>query len=325
MRIRTSFSGLLIALCLTGCAGLGAFIVNSLTALQNAPTVQKRISGKSFFELSKKDSKDTFFEAPGAPGFLCVVHNPGCGIVGNDGHDWFFVPAKQLPLLTQVIGVQFTAISPHGLPVTDPGGLGGQGSYGAKLVGGPQDGSQPLEIAWNNSCAGQYGAVDVWYRISFIVSTKQGVDLEDAAVDPGTTSTPPACAPADFIAAQTPPPPVVQLSGWEGVITACNPFNTPLSRTFTLKATRQPTSPNPASGTTMDETSTVNFPAGGLGSAPVRASFRTQQIYSPGTWTVTMAQVNALTGVLSLPAAVLPGVLGSPSFDFSNNGSCRAQ
>jgi len=59
----------------------------TLTANIRVTQYTKRISGIHFLDFDSKDSGDHFYENNG---FLLAVHDPGCGIKGNDGKDRFF-------------------------------------------------------------------------------------------------------------------------------------------------------------------------------------------------------------------------------------------
>ena len=105
--------GLLALLCasLSGCA-FGSFLQRDiLNAIGMAREKTVRISGETYFKLDRKDAKDG---VSSKNGYLCVVHDPGCGVSGNDGEDTFFL-ARPLPLLAKVMAVHFEAIPPDGM------------------------------------------------------------------------------------------------------------------------------------------------------------------------------------------------------------------
>jgi len=118
----------------------------------------------------------------------------------------------------------------------------------------------------------------------------------------------------------TPPPPSEVPSGWFGTVNVCNPGTT--SATLKLAAhIVPPASAGPAGQTTMTETDPVAFTL--LGNGVWHGSFHTQQIYKQGTWQITSAQVQGVTGVKTVwPTYTLPGSLGNPPLDFTG-GPCQ--
>ena len=84
------------------CEGQGnAWVTIKITHNRTAPAmITRRIAGEGYFTEYKPDRDDV---CSASNGFLLVTHNPGCGVVGNDGSDRFFISAnKSLP-----IGLQY--------------------------------------------------------------------------------------------------------------------------------------------------------------------------------------------------------------------------
>lgn len=115
----------------------------------------------------------------------------------------------------------------------------------------------------------------------------------------------------------TPPP--TQPSGFEGSVYVCKAFD--INSVLHLKASTSAT----ASGTnktSMSEDIPIVFSqqTGGTWSA----TFRTQQVYQPGTWSITSVTLDGNYGALSgLPLTQpLPGTVGQPVFDF-RGGPCN--
>jgi hypothetical protein len=312
-------------LSLDGCAGLGDFIVQALEGLGRQPTVQVRIAGTNYIEFDKKDSGDGFTPKDG---YLCVVHNPGCGIKGNDGEDKFFAPSKPLPLLAKLVKVEFVPYWPNGLG-SGGGGIGGWGSYSVDKRGWPQDPdpSQTVYVDWNNACQGTFAGKNVNYSVSFLVSMPAGTDLGETTFDP-TAQTNSPCQPAGSTPNAQPPTQAVPApSGFLGVVKLCNPTTTNVSGRLHLDGTCSAALPGAQGICTMNEdTATLNFPPGG--SAGSVASFSTALKYQQGTWKITNAKVTEqttgqlLASLPGLPITLqLPGSVGSPFLDFTG-GRC---
>ena len=309
-----------IGLTLVGCAGLGDFIVKSIEALGGQRTVQVRIAGTNYIQFDKKDAGDGYTPTNG---FMCVVHNPGCGIKGNDGEDKFFTPDKPLPLLAKLVKVEFTPYWPNGLGSGSAGGIGGWGSFSINQRGGPLDPSQSVYVDWSNACQGTFGGENLYYSVSFIVSTPAGTDLGEATSDP-TQQTESSCQPDGYT--RNPQPPTQDVpapSGFLGVVKVCNTTNTTASGKLHIEGACSAALPGAQGICMMNEDSQIplNFPPSGGGGS--QASFSTQQIYKQGTWKITNARVTGLTGQLpGLPATLqLPGGVGSPVLDFTG-GRC---
>jgi len=146
-------------------AGCGDLIVKALEAIGSAPVTEVRIAGSNFLTLSShKDSADRL---NADNGFLCVKHSPGCPIKGNDGLDDFFGVGKPLPLLAQIVGVDFM---PASGPV--PGDATGVGSFGTDLKTVSPDGQTATQVDWRNTCWGVAGGKDLYYRISFRIRVR---------------------------------------------------------------------------------------------------------------------------------------------------------
>jgi hypothetical protein len=302
----------MLAASLSGCDFID-WLVKAIEGIGDQPTVVVRVAGTSGFFLDAKDAKDG---SSSSQGWICVVHDPGCGVVGNDGTDRFF--ASGLPPLAKITGVSFQAIAPGGLPATT-GTATNVGSYGANLLPGPTDGSQPIRVNWSNTCNGStspYYAKPVFYAMSFIVSMKKGTDLGEQTFDPNATPAPPTCAPASFTT-----PPLGTTSGpsnFAGVVFVCNPglVKTSLIIKATLTA---PLNAGATGQTSMDESDPVTFAEVGLGIW--KATFATAPKYKPGSWTINAVQVSGITGPMANIKAELPGPPGSPALDFTG-GSC---
>jgi hypothetical protein len=57
----------------------------SITLIPKTTIIQ--ISGRNYFRLDKKDKMDRYMEIEN--NYLLVVHDPGCGVKGNEGNDYF--------------------------------------------------------------------------------------------------------------------------------------------------------------------------------------------------------------------------------------------
>jgi len=185
----------LIVLIFTGCKSCGDEIVKYVVAIASTPVVQKRIAGTNYISFARKDSKDSY---TAQNGFLCVTHNPGCSWFlssGNSGTDRFFDNNHPLPPGCKVDGVYFTQYWPKSICSSGSGGIGGWGSYGAKLDGG---GSYAYGVSWNNACQSDFGDKNLYYTISFIVSMPQGTDMGESVFDVNATTN--SCQPHDYIA-----------------------------------------------------------------------------------------------------------------------------
>lgn len=291
----------------TGCVDL---VLRSIVALDAAPITEVRISGVGFLSLDQKDSAD---QATAQDGFLCVRHGPGCGIVGNSGTDQFFGSGKPLPLLAQIVGVDYAPASP-----SVPGGLGGWGSSGSDARPGSADGQTATTVGWSNACQGARAGKDLYYSMSFRVRIRGDVSqLNEPAF--ATSYKAPACGDAPD---QTMPP-FPMASGLLGVVKYCNPSTQKASGTLILKGACSPAQSGSPFACDMNESIPITF-AGAQGIKPSESNFMTRQIYQPGGWTLSTMQVQGLTGPLqSQPLSLqLPGGPGSPVLDFSG-GACR--
>ena len=317
--MRTAFRGgsfLLLILVVMAACDLGDFIVRALIALGEAPVTEVRIAGTSFISFAKKDSKDGF---SASDGFMCVVHNPGCGIVGNSGTDQFFGPNKPLPILSQIVAVDFTPIAPPGMAPSATGGLGGWGSFGAEETNGSADGQTATSVSWNNACQGSYAGKNLFYRMSFRVRVRGDLaQLNEPTFDPSAT---PTATCGDGQAMPLPAKPMA--SGFLGVVKVCNPGTQQTSGTLILTAACNPAQAGAPFACTMNESIPISF-LPSAGGQPSSTSFMTKQVYQQGAWTISKAQVQGLTGLLpGLPLNVqVPGGVGTPVLDFSG-GSCR--
>ena len=301
-----------VAVVIAGCP-LGTFIVNGLVALGEAPVTEVRIAGSNFITLDTKANGTDSFSS--ANGYLCVVHHPGCGIVGNQGTDVYFGDQKPLPLLVQTVQTNYTAIGPSA-----GGGIGGWGSYGTNLQVGSGDGTVPTTVSWNNACQGVYAGKDLYYRMSFVVRVRGNVaQLNEQTFDPSATPTAPCGdSPAGGGGGGGPPMP----SGWLGVAKYCNVGTQQANGTLVIKATLNSALSGATGSSTMSESIPIGFaPSGSL---PSSTNFMTKQMYKQGTWTITSAQIQGLTGPLPgqpLNNVQLPGGPGTPVLDFSG-GNC---
>ena len=290
-------------------AGCGDIIIQALVALQQAPITEVRVAGSSFLTLSSKtDSADRH---SAENGFLCVKHSPGCGITGNSGLDDFFGPGKPLPLLAQIVGVDFM---PASAPVA--AGIGGYGSFGADLKTVFPDGQTATQVDWRNACQGVAAGKDLYYRISFRVRIRgDASQLGEQTVDPTAT---PTAACGDM--PTTPPPSAPIASGLLGIVKYCNPTPQVASGTLMLMGSCSPAQPGAMFSCTMNEMIPVTFqPAGG--GQPSSTNFMTKQIYQQGSWTLATAKVEGLTSAKGPLTIQVPGGLGTPVLDFTT-GSC---
>lgn len=146
---------------------------------ESTPEKHYRISGLSYLKLAKGDPTDQAIPQNG--GYLCVVHNPGCG-VGEDGKDTFFA-IRQLPPFATLEGFDFDAIPPAGMAPSFPGGPAGDGSFDTVLQPGTHDGLATLRVTWHNACVGPYAGKPAIYRVSLRVKTKGDIDLGDDKFD----------------------------------------------------------------------------------------------------------------------------------------------
>jgi len=146
---------------------------------EGTPDKHVRISGQSYLKLSKGDPTDK--ADPQNGGYLCVIHNPGCG-VGEDGEDTFFA-IKQLPPFTTLEGFDFDPIPPTGMSSSFSGGPAGDGSFDTVLQPGTKDGLATLRVTWHNACVGPYAGKAAIYRVSLRVKTKGFIELGDRQFD----------------------------------------------------------------------------------------------------------------------------------------------
>lgn len=145
--------------------------------------VDVRIAGVRFMKLTKGDPLDGFYEKNGG---LCVVHRPGCGVVGNDGQDNFFGELP-LPAGATLLNYRFQPQWPEGLTAVDRGGWGSQGSYGARVISRGLE--LPLVVRWENTCQGRWQTLPVAYDISFVVRIPDGMDLGEPTSSPDALNT----------------------------------------------------------------------------------------------------------------------------------------
>ncbi|MEP7074546.1 MAG: hypothetical protein ABI878_01945 [Acidobacteriota bacterium] len=195
MRV-TRYLLLLVIAFSTSCDGCAKEIIKWAEAIGGLTYVHKRISGKQYLSFASGDSKDAYSSKNG---YMCVVHNPGCGWFlssGNNGGDKFFGDGKDLPPGVKVEGAYFHQYWPVGI-TADPGGnIFGTGSYGSEISGG---GSYPYTVNWKNTCWQDYGGKNLNYTVSFIVSMPEGTDLGEETFDDGP-STSDSCLPENYVA-----------------------------------------------------------------------------------------------------------------------------
>jgi hypothetical protein len=173
--------------------------------------VLMRISGTSYIEFAYGDPKDTY---RAADGFLHVSHDPGCGIMGNNGDDVFFTVRHDLPFWATLEKVEFQQFWPKERK-PDAGG----GSYLTRLetVKLPVNRRDPprtgplAKVHWENSCNGPYNNRTNEYVISFIVSVpaelvKASVSIGEPMFDPKQMSISSIQPPKGY--GLTPPPPL---------------------------------------------------------------------------------------------------------------------
>ncbi len=139
-------------------------------------TVQSRIAGSQYMHLDRPDSGDG---ASAYNGVLFVTHNPGCGIVGNDGLDRYFdLAGKSLPAGCNVEAIELAQFWPTQRGYDSPWSwLDDAGSYNTA----EQDSG--YGIRWHNACTGAYGGKNLIYIISFIISRPSNVDLGEPEFD----------------------------------------------------------------------------------------------------------------------------------------------
>lgn len=272
----------------------------------------------NYIEFDKKDSGDGFTNKDG---FLCVIHNPGCGITGNNGEDKFFSLNKQLPATAKLEKVEFTPFWPAGLGPGSGGTIGGWGSFGMQQKGGPTDPSQTVLVDWNNACQGTFAGRNLDYSVSFIVSVPHGMDLGEQTFDPAQQTESSCKFDGTTTDTETPKTPGVNSSGLSGTVRICNAGIDGTNGTLHLEGALT-TAVSGAQGTDkMKEDIPLQFqPSGSAGSV---TPFSTQQIYKQGTWQITSAKVVGLTGAYpNLPFTTqLPGGPGSTNLDFTG-GRC---
>jgi len=128
------------------------------------PTVIVRISGTTYSHIAEPDKDDN---ASANNGYLCVLHDPGCGWWGNDGKDKYFAQ-KQLPAGAELVGVDFIQYWPLGVDSASGSGaftwLNSSGSYFAHLN---QDNPAQPYVKWNNTCWAGFGGKNLRYSVSF--------------------------------------------------------------------------------------------------------------------------------------------------------------
>lgn len=152
--------------------------------------VHMRVPGLNFLRLDAKDKLD---HAKVKNGFLCVEHNPGCGVQGNDGTDGFY---PVFPPGAVYEGVDFDRYWPDGVSSDRQGfPINDSGSYDARLAYARPDDKPPAfpYVRWHNTCLQGSPArgKSVYYAISFRVLVPKGTDLGPDAkpVDQSKAST----------------------------------------------------------------------------------------------------------------------------------------
>lgn len=310
----------IVTLSLQGCSAIGDFIVKVFEKIGGTPMDHVRISGMNHFLLDKKDARDG---NDIHDGYMCVVHDPGCGVVGNNGVDKFFPEENPLSLLAKIEKVEYEPIWPDGLGTGTGGGVG-PGSYGQWMSGWPSAAPQPILVDWNNTCTNSYGGRKIYYSISFIVAVPRGTDLGEPTFDPAQQPKTACRLDGYHLEGEETQPSVpasVLPSGFSGTVKICNITTNIASGTLHLEGTVATALSGAQGATMMKEDIPVQFPPGGSGGAV--SSFKTQQIYKQGTWTITSAKVTGLTGPYpTLPLTLqLPGGVGTPLLDFTG-GRC---
>jgi hypothetical protein len=307
------------------CKGVGnAFVL--LTITTPAKPIQQnfvtsRISGLHWFRLDRKDSKDDVWDTSG---YMCVVHNPGCGGKGNDGTDVLFDSGERLPAGVTVQRADYFAQPPHEYPANDSGGIGGYGSYGTTASPQPFNQLSPTtSFRWYNTCVSTYEDQNNYYWVSLVVSAPEGMFLADTPGDPRTS--PPQCAPNAFLnpVDGTSAPTSAKTSGVVFSVDACNSTNQPTVATLVISAVcKPPQTASAGASCSMNETIKSTLPPGG--SSPAHASFPTQTNYQEGQWTLTKATLNNVA-LSPLPGPFsIPDSLGLPLLKFSS-GTCPIQ
>jgi Repeat of unknown function (DUF5648) len=191
----------------------------ALASVMPPPVAYRRIAGVKYLDLDRQDTKDS---VAADRGYACVVHNPGCGWVGNAGSDRFFAGVKQLPIGARLSTFEYTPYWPKGLKCEDAGGLGKSGSYGQRIAD-----YSPMSIGWENACQGEHAGKNVYYTISFIVAMEVGTDLGEETFDSRGTagSNLPPCAPDDYASAcMTAPPTPPTLSEYQATLVSQIPW-----------------------------------------------------------------------------------------------------
>jgi hypothetical protein len=145
-------------------------------------TTTKRISGMHHLDyFASPDPADRYSEENGV---LNVTHNPGSQscITGNEGHDIFFRKSKALPYGCKVERVDFVQFWPDcRVP---------QGFWGSTFSTGQYDANQTdfqrpyTTIFWHNECTGPFQALELHYKVSFIISIPVGQDIGENMFEP---------------------------------------------------------------------------------------------------------------------------------------------
>ena len=307
-----------------GCPNFWQGVTNDIVALGNGKVAHKRIAGRQYIDFSRGDDKDAFYAQNG---YLCVIHNPGCGWWGNNGTDKFFAGIKALPPGCSIEKVEFVQFWPKEiLSVSGGGGIGGWGSYGAQMKSAAN--SLPCEISWNNACQGVFDGKILYYRISFVISMLEGMDLGEDVYDLSDDK-PMECLANGF--QDTPvtslPPTggtVLEKSGFSGVVKYCNITPTTATGTLRIEAKLLTPATGAQGSDAMTENIPVSFDPSG-GGAPSSAGFKTSMTYKQGKWQITQAKIAGLTNNLpGLPLTVdLTGGAGTPMLDFTSGLPCN--
>jgi len=312
-----------------------ATATTSLTVVP--PTVTVRISGATFSHIAEPDKNDN---ATANNGYLCVVHNPGCGWWGNDGKDTYFVQ-KQLPAGAKLVGIDFVQYWPLGVDSASGSGawtwFDSSGSYFAHLN---QDVPTQPYVKWNNTCTEGFANKDLWYSISFRVQMPEGTNLGEATSDLGTPS--PCLPPGYSITAvsispgSNPPPSPYLPSGWAGQVVFCNVSTVAVTQYLHVRATLVTSYPGAqgSAGPMVVDNLSLRFPPGGVSGS--LGGFTIPQNYQQGTWKLTDVYLtdaptapgaSAPKNAVHFPGlpftASLPGPATSPVFNFTG-GSCPA-